>query len=464
MKFSKLSEHNVRCILGIFSMFFMCFNGYYMCHNESFRKIVEKLYYPDPQPKDKLFPEPVNPKKELHRQIGLIFDKAANNVRKLEEEATHFFRAEEFFSLKQSISTIENFLMLFNPITKFDLFRYWRKLEQRGYDPVTEYNKGVEQFDTQYIPEPDKLFVIILQVCRFLKEFSDFETDVTPIFRHPMIKGKVGVKLKQAKSRKNEDEMPSSMDKKTKELGSRSNSLAKLGSTQKQNISRDTSLKKGDHNTSSAARLVPQKKSIITTETTRKRRRLDPLGTKEPFYNKDNELSDIDEPDTNQDREKQPTFNYLEKIGLLKELRQFKLTKDLPTSSTDEKSTDQEAAVTEKYSNIESRFAEILEEWEDVNVDNPRGRQRFREHYEKLIFDKYHFKRNEGGNFDDDRPTHDQKSIAQDHNRSQKHLMSELKLLEAEEDKKKHEYLEKIDDIDLEIKSEKVPSFYYYKR
>ena len=28
----------------------------------------------------------------------------------------------------------------------------------------------------------------------FLKEFSDFETGITPDFRHPLIKGKIGVK------------------------------------------------------------------------------------------------------------------------------------------------------------------------------------------------------------------------------------------------------------------------------
>mmetsp|Transcript_37966 Transcript_37966/g.33999 ORF Transcript_37966/g.33999 Transcript_37966/m.33999 type:complete len:147 (+) Transcript_37966:217-657(+) len=37
--------------------------------------------------------------------------------------------------------------------------------------------------------------MIILQVSRFLKEFSDFETNFTPEFRHPPIKG--GQELKE---------------------------------------------------------------------------------------------------------------------------------------------------------------------------------------------------------------------------------------------------------------------------
>lgn len=58
-------------------------------------------------------------------------------------------------------------------------------------DPVNEYNKGLESFEMHYSPKAEELFTIILQICRFLKEFSDFETKATPEFRHPYIKGKV---------------------------------------------------------------------------------------------------------------------------------------------------------------------------------------------------------------------------------------------------------------------------------
>ena len=40
-----------------------------------------------------------------------------------------------------------------------------------------------------YHPSPDDLFRIIVQISRFLKEFSDFETYFTPEFRHPPIAG-----------------------------------------------------------------------------------------------------------------------------------------------------------------------------------------------------------------------------------------------------------------------------------
>ena len=63
-------------------------------------------------------------------------------------------------------------------------------METQGYDPVVEYNKGIEIFDMHFSPKPEDLFTIILQISRFLKEFSDFETLTTPEFKHPFIQGK----------------------------------------------------------------------------------------------------------------------------------------------------------------------------------------------------------------------------------------------------------------------------------
>ena len=87
------------------------------------------------------------------------------------------------------ISDIENFLLLFNPYTKYDLCRYWQKLEEKSFDPVIEYNKAIEGFEMHYHPNSDDLFRIITQISRFLKEFADFETYYTPEFRHPKIIG-----------------------------------------------------------------------------------------------------------------------------------------------------------------------------------------------------------------------------------------------------------------------------------
>jgi hypothetical protein len=50
-------------------------------------------------------------------------------------------------------------------------------------------------FENHYKIKSDQLFSIIIQVSRFLKDFSEFETKSTPDFRHPPIKG--GPELEQ---------------------------------------------------------------------------------------------------------------------------------------------------------------------------------------------------------------------------------------------------------------------------
>ena len=55
--------------------------------------------------------------------------------------------AKRYFNLKDTISDIESFLLLFNPANKFDLCRYWQVLEKNGFDPASEYNKSVETFE-----------------------------------------------------------------------------------------------------------------------------------------------------------------------------------------------------------------------------------------------------------------------------------------------------------------------------
>lgn len=129
--------------------------------------------------------------KELHIKIADVMSRGIVSIRTLEELTNHYFKAQIFFALKQTIASIDTFLLLFNPYTKYDLCRYWQVLEAAGYDPVVEYNKGLELFDMHFSPKPEDLFTIILQISRFLKEFSDFETKNTPKFRHPFIKGKI---------------------------------------------------------------------------------------------------------------------------------------------------------------------------------------------------------------------------------------------------------------------------------
>lgn len=129
--------------------------------------------------------------RQSHIEIANALNNSAITIRRLVEQTHHFFSGDDHFQLKQVISNIENFLFIFNPYTKYDLCRYWQMLEEKGYDPVNEYNKRLEMFDMQYAPAPKDLFIVILQVSRFFKEFAEFETKHTPMFRHPYIKGKI---------------------------------------------------------------------------------------------------------------------------------------------------------------------------------------------------------------------------------------------------------------------------------
>jgi len=50
----------------------------------------------------------------MHEEIAEVLHKNGNNsIRKLEEETYHLFEAKAYFKLKEVISLIENFLLLF---------------------------------------------------------------------------------------------------------------------------------------------------------------------------------------------------------------------------------------------------------------------------------------------------------------------------------------------------------------
>lgn len=62
-------------------------------------------------------------------------------------------------------------------------------MEQFKFDPVAEYNRTLEGFVHRYNPNNDEIFVILIQLSRFLRELADFETRQTPQFKHPSLRG-----------------------------------------------------------------------------------------------------------------------------------------------------------------------------------------------------------------------------------------------------------------------------------
>ena len=462
---TKISATDMSRLLKVFGEFLMCYRGYWVCSNDIFRKAINTIYL-----------QKIEKKNEIHKKIAYGLEKSPNCVRKLEEQTYQFYCCREDFMLKKIIATVENFLMLFNPMTKFDLFRYWQLLEQGGYDPVVEYNKGIELFDGHYNPESDKLFVIILQVCRFLKEFSDFETNVTPVFRHPKIIGKIGVVRKKLTEKEKHIQLHKYEEaKKTADETAINTSIA--------NNSMERSpepVEKPKIKNKGVKKVVSKKAQSMTykDQATYMRRKNDPLGLQEPFYNEDNEISDVDEKKKrSKDTETQKvgnTFNFLNVIGLLEELKLFKLTASedlLEKRSKDHEKQQLTAAQKLRYDQkIEKkrRFDDILEEWEDVNIDIPESKESFRDHFVKIIAEKYAYKTKQKERDEDEQAPHHHKGRrttldSDEEARPHERTKSTEEAL-AEHVELRHDYQLRIDEIDLEIKKEKDPSYYYYKR
>ena len=127
----------------------------------------------------------------LQKSIGQVLTSSPNSVRKLEEQILNLYEAKEWFQLKQVISAVENFLILFNPIHKYLLSTCWGGLVRQNYDPVIEYNKAVELFEMHYQPSIADLFRVVLQLSRFFKELVDFEGEGLPEFRHPLVRNRL---------------------------------------------------------------------------------------------------------------------------------------------------------------------------------------------------------------------------------------------------------------------------------
>lgn len=114
--------------------------------------------------------------KQIHEEIAFLLEKTPISVRQLEEQTLHLYLSQSYFKLKETVSIIENFLLLFNSNTKYTLCRYWQTLEENGFDPAIEYNKAVEGFEMHYHPSSEDIFSIILQVFFFLHFNLIFKT------------------------------------------------------------------------------------------------------------------------------------------------------------------------------------------------------------------------------------------------------------------------------------------------
>ena len=138
-----------------------------------------------------------NSEMTLFKHIAEVLDATPNSVRKLEELIYSLTESKSWFQLKQIVSAVENFLILFNPEHKFGLGICWSNLISQHYDPVVEYSKSLELYEMHYQPTIEELYQIVLQISRFMKELMDLTQDELPEFRHPFIRNRILTKTEK---------------------------------------------------------------------------------------------------------------------------------------------------------------------------------------------------------------------------------------------------------------------------
>jgi hypothetical protein len=155
---AKVSISQIMVFLSVFKTVCFKFKNFWKIININVLKFCEQNYLQDKESK-----------KRLHLEIVNELQKKRLSLRKLEELTIHLFLAEEYFTLKQTLCLIENFLLLSNENTKMLLHEFWRKLEHKGYDLVQEYNKSLEIFDIRFMPSDKDIFLVNIQLCQFFR-------------------------------------------------------------------------------------------------------------------------------------------------------------------------------------------------------------------------------------------------------------------------------------------------------
>lgn len=173
-KLTLMTSKQLKLINLYFEPFLTNFNGFFKLVDSDFIEYTNKMYSDDQI-------------EFFYKNIADALDDQENSVRKIDEQTFAYIHAKEYFTVKQLLSSIENFLVFFNPQNKLDLYSHWNTLIKQTYDPVIEYNKSLELFEMHCQPKPNDLFSIVIQLSRFFIDLADFEDHEIPEFRHPKI-------------------------------------------------------------------------------------------------------------------------------------------------------------------------------------------------------------------------------------------------------------------------------------
>ena len=167
-------SESVLRVLEVFSVCLFSYDDLWMVNNDVFSKVIIRKYYPNPC--------------ELHLNIIESLNNYKTTVRTVLERVYHYKESKEWMALKDCLCTLEIFSIMYTPQYRLELFTCWIRLNEHHFDPVQEYNKALEHFVEQNTPKNQEIFIILVQFCRFFKEFSDLEISETCEFRHPPLK------------------------------------------------------------------------------------------------------------------------------------------------------------------------------------------------------------------------------------------------------------------------------------
>jgi len=327
-----MTRDQFEAIVVLFKSFCIHYKAFWKITNPIFLQFFTKKYLNNKETKV-----------QLHKLIAFSLESSSLSIRTLEEQTNNYYLANDFFQLKQTISSIENFILLFNESIKYDLFKFWKRLEEKGYDPIHEYNKSLELFDMHFNPKDHEIFMINVQISRFFKELSEFESPITPEFRHPLIKGKIvqGVDSIDYKFRRNK--MPQGEEKE---------------STGPTFYEFEPALRGLKMNKGQIFELYAEYPKIFDT----KNEEVDQV---ELFFRDDS---------TNGSNDK--FKNYLDEIGILQELKSINM--------------------------MEGSNNRILRDHEGLNIEIPLNKVKFIDHFHNILNEKFSFKKKYNKKKDDD--------------------------------------------------------------
>lgn len=108
-------------------------------------------------------------------------------IRRILEYSSALTKSKNLYLLKNELSKVEVFLIFYNPFYKIQYLQYWETLIASRFDPVYEFTRALESFETHVKPSEPDLFFVIFQLGRFFYDLVNYEDDNFPESKHPKI-------------------------------------------------------------------------------------------------------------------------------------------------------------------------------------------------------------------------------------------------------------------------------------